>query len=48
MLVTNTKGKVQASKSDYFISDYLGTLVGDFIRGKKLQKEDIEQSRIFN
>lgn len=30
-------------KSDYRVSDYLGALVGDFIRGKKLQEEEGEQ-----
>lgn len=30
-------------KSDHSVSDYLGALVGDFIRGKKLQKEEMEQ-----
>lgn len=30
------KKKDGAGKSDYSVSDYLGALVGDFIRGKKL------------
>lgn len=30
-------------KSNYSIRDYLGALVGDFIRGKKLQEEEREQ-----
>lgn len=35
--------KQGARKSDHSVSDYLGALVGDFIRGKKLQKEEMEQ-----
>ncbi len=30
-------------KSDYSVSDYLGALVGHFIRRKKLQEEEREQ-----
>lgn len=30
-------------KSNYSVPDYLGALVGDFIRGKKLQEEEREQ-----
>lgn len=30
------KHKKDAGKSDYSVSDYLGALVRDFIRGKKL------------
>lgn len=36
------KSRVQR-KFDYSVSDYLCALVGDFIRGKKLQKEEMEQ-----
>lgn len=37
------RGKKGARKSDYIISNYLGALVGDFIRGKKLQVEGRER-----
>lgn len=33
---TNQAGR----KSHYSVCNYLGTLVGDFIRGKKLQEEE--------
>lgn len=39
----NHKHEKGAGKSDYSVSDYLGALVGDFIRGKKLQEEEREQ-----
>lgn len=41
MLVKNIKQG--AGKFDYCVIDYLGALVGDFIRGKKLQEEEGEQ-----
>lgn len=30
-------------KHDYSVSNYLGALVGDFIRGKKLREEERKQ-----
>lgn len=41
---TNKQTKTHGvRKSDYSVSDYLGALVDDFIRGKKLQEEEREQ-----
>ena len=42
--ITHQKQRKQAGrKSHYSVSNYLSTLVGDFIRGKKLQEEEREQ-----
>lgn len=37
-MLVNHLTKQGARRSDYSVSDYLCSLVGDFIRGKKLQK----------